>query len=116
MTGKLAHFEIAGRDGEALEAFYSGLFGWSVERRDAGGFPYGDLKDAADGGVTGGVRHEPEGEPEIVLYVSVPDVDAAFRKAQEMGAGVRIPPMEAGDVRFALVTDPEGNPLGLLQQ
>lgn len=115
MPNPLAHFEIAGRDGEALESFYSQLFDWSITRRDAGGFPYGDIDTGANPGLTGGIRHEPTGQPEIVLYFKVPDLQAAVDQAQNLGAKLRIPPMETPEIKFAMIEDPEGNPVGLLE-
>lgn len=112
----LVHYEIAGRDGEKLERFYSGLFGWEIERKKAGGYPYGQIAAAQEGAPSGGIRHEPEGKPEIVLYIGVPDVEAALEKARKLGAAVRIPVMRTPDVTFALITDPEGNPIGLVQE
>ena len=111
--GKIGHIEFAGTDGTALNDFYAGLFGWDIHRRGEGGFDYFDI--ATDGDFTAGIRHEPEGCAEIVVYIEVGDVDAAVATAQELGAGVRIPPMEYGDLRFALITDPQGNPVGLTQ-
>lgn len=116
MPNPVVHFEIAGRNGEKLEEFYSKLFGWTIGRRQIGEHPYGDVEDAAPATLTGGIRHEPEGEAEIVLYVGVADVEATFAKARELGAGVRIPPMDAGGMTFALVQDPEGNPIGLIER
>jgi predicted enzyme related to lactoylglutathione lyase len=111
--GKIGHIEFAGTDGAALKDFYSGLFGWDISRRDVGGFDYFDIATGA--GFTAGIRHEPEGCAEIVVYIDVEDVDTAVATAQELGAGVRISPTEYGDLRFALITDPQGNPIGLTQ-
>ena len=111
--GKIGHIEFAGTDGAALKDFYSGLFGWEISHRDMGGFDYFDITTDSD--FTAGIRHEPEGCAEIVIYIQVKDVDEAVATAQELGAGVRIPPMDYGDLRFALITDPQGNPVGLTQ-
>lgn len=116
MPNPVSHFEIAGRDGEKLESFYSSLFGWKIERRDVGGFPYGFIDTEEEGQPSGGIRHEPEGEAELVFYVEVENVEAAVAEAQRLGGAVRIPPMETPDVTFALVTDPEGNAVGLTQK
>jgi predicted enzyme related to lactoylglutathione lyase len=35
--------------------------------------------------------------------------------AKSLGAAVRIPPMQHDGLRFALIQDPEGNPIGLTQ-
>lgn len=110
---KIKHIEIAGVDGAALRSFYGELFGWQITRRDAGGFDYYDVE--AGGEPTAGIRPEPEGRPEIVVYVEVSDLDGAVERARELGGTVRIPPMEHGDLHFALVEDPEGNPIGLIE-
>lgn len=119
MGNPITYLEIAGRDGEKLESFYSRLFNWRIERRDehnVGGAPYGSVKEGDAGPINLGIRHEPQGQAELVFYIEVPDLDAAFAKAKELGAEVRIPPMTAPGVTFALVQDPEGNPIGLVQK
>ena len=63
-----------------------------------------------------GIRHEPQGKAELVFYIAVPDLDVAVAKAKELGAQIRIPPMQAPEVTFALILDPEGNPIGLVQK
>jgi len=113
---RLAHFEIAGKQGERLESFYAKLFGWKIERKVAGGYPYGAIDTGSNPGLTGGIRHEPEGKAEVVFYVEVPDVAAATRLAQALGATVRIPPMTFEDKTFSLIADPEGNPVGIIQK
>ena len=110
---RIGHIEFAGTDGPALRDFYTGLFGWSIAGDEAAQYPYYNI--ATDGDFSAGIRHEPEGCAEIVVYVEVEDVDAACTRAQELGAEVRIPPMTHGDLRFALITDPQGNPVGLTQ-
>jgi len=75
---------------------------------------YHDIEGAGEVGA--GIRHEPEGDPEIVVYVEVEDVDRAVERAKGLGASVRIPPMEYGNLRFALIEDPEGNPIGLTRE
>ncbi|MHC4989507.1 MAG: VOC family protein [Planctomycetota bacterium] len=116
MGNPIVHFEIAGCDGAALESFYSSLFDWAIERREIGGFPYGRVKTGAGQAFDGGIRHEPDGAPEVVLYVEVPDLEAAMARAKHLGATVRIPPMTAGEVTFGMILDPEGNPVGIVQQ
>ena len=112
---RIKHIEFAGRNGPALEAFYSALFGWSIVRKETGpGFQYGDIR--VEGEPTAGIRHEPEGKDEVVVYVEVDDLEGTVDKARVLGAKVRISPMQYGDLRFALLEDPEGNPIGITQQ
>ena len=116
MGNPVIHFEIAGRDGRKLESFYAQLFGWKIDRREAGGHPYGQIHTGDEGGIGGGIRHEPEGRAEVVFYVKVPNLAVAVAKAEQLGAAVRIPPIETPEVTFAVITDPEGNPVGMIQK
>ena len=110
---RIKHIEIAGRDGGSLRDFYSSVFGWDISRREAGGFEYFDIE--TENLSTAGIRHEPEGKAEVVIYFEVDDLQEAVERAESMGASVRIPPMEHGELRFALIQDPEGNPIGLTE-
>ncbi len=110
---EVKHIEIAGTNGEQLAKFYRELFDWKISQRDMAGFAYHDIATAK--GPSMGIRHEPEGKPELVIYIEVSDLDASFAAAESLGATVRIPPMQYGELRFALINDPEGNPIGLTQ-
>ena len=35
---KVIHFEIVGKDGPALQKFYSDLFGWNLDTNNPGGY------------------------------------------------------------------------------
>ena len=111
---QITHVEIAGRDGTRLESFYSDLLQWKVNRVEAGGHSYGRIDGAKNPSI--GIRHEPEGKPEIVVYVQVDSVNEIVEKAKALGAEVRISPRDGGEVYFALINDPEGNPIGLTQR
>ena len=114
MVSKIKHIKIAGVDGYKLQVFYGKLFGWGISRREVGGFDYHDID--IPGALTAGIRHEPKGEPEIVIYVEVNDLDRSVEKAEALGGSIRIPPTQHGSLRFALIEDPEGNPVGLTEQ
>lgn len=115
MGNPIIHFEVAGTDGPSLETFYSRLFGWQIDHQGHGDMQYGFVQDGTAGPVGGGIRHEPGGKPEVVFYVQVPDLEAAIRQARELGGTIRIEPVETGDVTFAMISDPQGNPVGLIQ-
>ena len=113
VMASIKHIEIVGTDGGKLKSFYSQLFDWSITRKDVAGFDYYDIELGDK--PTVGIRHEPDGKAELVFYVEVDDLDQSVEKAKELGASVRIPPKRSGDLRFALIEDPEGNPIGLTQ-
>ena len=63
MGSPIVHFEIAGKDYDNLEKFYSRLFGWKIDKADVGGFTYGHIGEGEAGPLKGGIRHEPEDRP-----------------------------------------------------
>jgi len=113
MVAVIKHIEIAGRDGPALCEFYRQVFGWPIERTDTGGFDYYNVR--VTGEPTAGIRHEPDGKAELVIYYEVDDLEGSYQRALANGGTPRIPPTEYGELRFALLSDPEGNPVGLTQ-
>jgi predicted enzyme related to lactoylglutathione lyase len=53
----------------------------------------------------------------VTLYVQVRDLEASLAKAVELGAAVVVERLEIpGGASLAAITDPEGNPLTLVQQ
>ncbi len=112
---RIKHIEIAGRDGDQLKKFYAELFDWQIERKDVSGFDYYDIEIELGGKPSAGIRHEPDGKAEIVVYIEVDDLAGTVAKAEKLKAKVRIPPMAYGELSFALIEDPEGNPIGLTQ-
>ncbi len=116
MGDPIIHIEVAGQDGPALESFYSDLFGWVIDHRGEGDMQYGFLAEKTAGAIGGGIRHEPGGKPEVVFYVQVDDLSVSVQRAENLGGTVRLGPTDAGELTFAIVTDPEGNALGLIQK
>jgi len=106
-------------DPAAVKRFYTGLLGWKYQEVQAFDQPYTLVK--ADGQYVAGIvkvrRPHPE-EPvsQWISYLSVPDVDNAVSTtaghAGETVAAARDIPNIG---RAAVVTDPEGAPLGLLR-
>lgn len=112
MNGKITWFEILGSDAAALRDFYSRLFGWQLSLLPEGP-PHYHASDCDQTGVPGGVGQAPAGPGWTTFYVEVPDVAAAVAQAVEMGGAVRLPPTELPDAVIAVVSDPEGHPVGL---
>ena len=115
MGNPIIHFEIAGTDGPELESFYTRLFGWDIDHQGQGNMQYGFVRGGSAGGIGGGIRHEPNGHAEVVFYVEVEDLEASIEEARNLGGSVRISPVDTGDVTFAMIVDPQGNSIGLIQ-
>lgn len=67
------------------------------------------------GGIAGGLRAAAPGPTGLTFYVQVDDLPGAIEQATRLGGGTVLPPtpLPRGG-RFAVVTDPEGNELGLI--
>jgi predicted enzyme related to lactoylglutathione lyase len=120
MGQPVVHFEIVGSDPEALQSYYSELFGWRFDADNPMNYGIVQREEnlAADGvGIGGGVGAGPEGYPgHVTFYVGVPDVEAALRKAESLG-GTRMmgPDKVTEDVEIGLFNDPEGHTVGVLK-
>lgn len=120
MGRPVVHFEITGKDGPALQAFYSELFEWNIDVGNP--MNYGIVTREGntnpDGvGIGGGVTEGPEGYPgHVTVYVEVPDVEASLAKAESMGGTRMMGPEEVmPDLTIGLFTDPEGHVIGLIE-
>jgi uncharacterized protein len=120
MGQPVVHFEIVGRDGEALKRYYSELFGWEIDSDNPMG--YGivsrDGNTGDDGvGIGGGITAGPPGyDGHVTFYVQVPDVEAALATAERLGGTRMMGPDTVMDgLVIGLFTDPEGHVIGILQ-
>ena len=100
--------ELASPDLDASSAFYSSLFGWSVEPFEGSPEPYLTIKN---GDVTnGGIRtlNSPGPPPHWLVYFAVDSLDESLVKVDELGGAVHAGPMDIGIARIAVVADPQG--------
>jgi predicted enzyme related to lactoylglutathione lyase len=70
MANPVTWFEVTGRDGKALQAFYSDVFGWRLNVMPE--MNYG-MVEAGDGGIGGGIGQAPDGQGHVTFYVEVDD-------------------------------------------
>ncbi len=119
MGQPVVHFEIIGKDGEALWRYYSELFGWEIATDNP--MNYGMVAREgninADGvGIGGGIGGYPDFESRVTFYVEVPDVEAALAKAESLG-GTRImgPDKIMDQVELGQFADPEGHVIGVVK-
>ena len=109
----VVHWEIEARDPERVKAFYGALFNWQIGEGDIMSI------DAGVGGPEPGpAGHIRQGERSgVTLYVQVRDLRESLDRAAELGGTVTLDPLDVpGGPTIAGVTDPEGNPLMLVQQ
>jgi predicted enzyme related to lactoylglutathione lyase len=109
----VVHWEIVARDPDRQSAFYRGLFNWEIGDGEIRPIPPG-----LGGPEPGPAGHLRQGDaPSVSLFVQVRDLTASLEMAEALG-GKKV--SEAFDVpdgpTVAVVEDPEGNVLWLVQQ
>lgn len=116
MGNPVVHFEIRSSDAQRQATFYSELFGWELGGADETLMNYRMIDTKAEAGIGGGMVPAQGGfTPGITVYVQVEDLQAALERAQSLGASTVVPPTKLpGPGSFAVVSDPEGNQLGLI--
>jgi uncharacterized protein len=119
MGQAVVHFEVIGKDAQALQSYYGELFGWEVDANNP--MKYGVVQregnTSADGvGIGGGVGAGPEGyDGHVTFYVEVPDVEAALARAEQLGGSRMMGPDEVmPGLVIGLLSDPEGHVVGVL--
>jgi uncharacterized protein len=115
MPNPFVHVELNTTDVAAAKAFYSGLFGWSLNDVPMAGDRTYTMIGVGEGTGGGMQAHPVAGAPSSWLaYVNVDDIHAATEKARKLGAKVMREPMEVmGAGWLAIIVDPTGAALGL---
>jgi hypothetical protein len=111
-------FELYGRNPASASAFYGQVFGYTVapdlrtERKD-------DFELSSGGLARAGVAPVPDREDSIPGWlgvVRVADIDATVAQAAALGGEVDLAPRAAAfGSRFAVISDPTGGTVGLVQ-
>jgi predicted enzyme related to lactoylglutathione lyase len=123
MSQPLVHFEVVGKDPARLRRYFGDLFGWEFEvpspvAQEVSEFQsYGFLNaiPSEDGtGIPGGIGGGSDYESHAVFYVGVPNVEAALRRAEELG-GTRVmgPATSPNGLVVGHFRDPEGTLIGV---
>lgn len=121
--GALCWNELYTTNSAAAGKFYASTLGWQMETMDMGpAGTYTLFQRAGEGkaGNVGGMADMPPGLKDVpshwVAYFQVTDVDAATRKARDLGAKVNMEPMDIPQIgRFSLLHDPQGAGFALFQ-
>jgi uncharacterized protein len=109
----IVHFQIEARDPAAQAAFYRALFNWQID--DSGMFSIEPGLGGPEPGPAGHIRQSDRSR--VNLFVQVLDLAASLERVTELGGAVTTGPFDVpGGPTLAFVEDPEGNPLGLVQQ
>jgi predicted enzyme related to lactoylglutathione lyase len=114
MGNPVVHFQIVGKDAQALQSFYKDAFDWQIEPAIPG---YSMAYPGGDGGIDGGIGAAPDGsEGHVTFYVAVPDLEATLSKIESLGGSTVMGPEDVPDgPSIAMFADPEGYVVGLIK-
>lgn len=109
----VVHWEMRAKEPEVLRSFYGQLFNWEI-----GDGPIMRIPAGIGGPQPGPAGHLQQGDRAgVTLYIQVRDLRASMAKAAELGGTVVTDPFDVpGGPTLAGITDPEGNPVMLVQQ
>jgi uncharacterized protein len=111
--------ELNSRGLQRAITFYEAVFGWTHSEQPFGdGNVYTQLEH--DGvPIAGALDMNPAIPAEVpsywLVYFFADDVDAAYRKALDLGGREMVSPQDFPGGRFAIVSDPQGAAFGLLK-
>lgn len=108
-------FQILTPAPEEHTAFYSKLFGWTVNADNPLG--YRQFDTGSEKGIQGGVwPAPPQANPFVQLFIEVEDAARCVEDATAMGAQTLIPvqTLPQGE-RMAVLRDPQGLPFAVFQ-
>ena len=112
--GDITHIDIPVSDLARATEFYSGLFGWQIaEVPGFEGYPMWQAPNKISGG---GLAPRSDGFTHPRSYVEVDSIDDALAKAEQSGARTLMgkQPISATSW-WAVIEDPDGNPIGLYE-
>jgi predicted enzyme related to lactoylglutathione lyase len=114
MPNPVIHFEVLGKDAEALQSFYGQVFDWQLNPVMP---TYAMVSTGGDDDVAGGVGATPDGsDGHVTFYVEVDDLGGALQQIESAGGRTVQPPMDVpGGPSIALFADPEGHVVGLVK-
>lgn len=129
-TGTVDWFEIPVEDVDRAMEFYATVLGCEFELDDDAGASY-PMFATGDGELTGALTPVGEypvgeagtpvayttGEAGPLVYLAVDDVSEALGAVEPAGGEVRVGPQETADgSTYGILTDPEGNRVGLMSR
>jgi uncharacterized protein len=116
-AGRFVWHDLMTKDVNAAKQFYGGLFGWQFENTKRGDRPYVIARLGADpvAGIVD-VSSLPDAAPQWISFMAVPDIEKTVALVRFGGGKVLAEPREVASIaRAAVVSDPQGAPLGLAQ-
>ncbi len=114
---KIGWIDLTVPDADGVRDFYKAVVGWETMGIDMGGYQDYCMLPPGSQDAVAGICHargsNADMPPVWMIYITVPDVDAAVAAACAAGGSLVTGPRSAGGGRFAVVRDPAGALFGL---
>lgn len=107
--GAVVHFEITGRNLDALRPFYRNVFGWHADTTDNPDYAPIDTHTICISGAIG--LQERDRDP-VTVFIQTADIAGTLARIETAGGHT----VETHPPTFALFADPEGHILGLIAE
>lgn len=116
--GQIIWRDLTVERADELLPFYEQVVGWTARPHPMGEYDDYELQDAS-GQTVAGLCHKRgvngRAPSAWLIYVEVPDVEAAAARCRELGGEVLDGPRRMGAMPFVAIRDPRGACLGLIQ-
>jgi len=111
--GQFSWNELLTTDSSAAIKFYTQLFGWTTQDFPMPEFTYTVVRqsgaDMGQGGIMAIPPHAKGMPPAWFSYVTVDNVDATAKQAEQLGGKIMLEPRDIPEVgRFSVIQDPQG--------
>jgi len=116
-AGHFCWNELPSKDPAASVQFYAQIGGFTSSKMEMPGMGTYHVLESAGSGRAGVMQHPmPDAPHAWVPYVQVANTDQSADRAKKLGATLLVPPTAIPNVgRFAVLADPQGAVLGILQ-
>ena len=111
MGHPVVHAEIRTADPDATRAFFSKLFDWSYSDGAYPGYTFVDT--GVDGALPTAISPLQGDGDAVLFFVGVADVDAALKRAEELGGRIVQSTQSVPGVSFGVLADPQGHLVGV---
>lgn len=114
--GLFVWYDLMSTDPAVTDAFYAGVFGWSIETESTmpNGYRGWQQQNEPFGGVLPWKAEISPGN--WMSYVQITDLDTLVDLVEDLGGAVHVEATEIpGNGRFAIVADPTGAPFSLFE-
>lgn len=109
----VVYFEIEALDADVLENFYREMFNWNIGEGFIRQIPAGI--GGPENGIGGHMRQS--NRSGVTLFIQVKNIEASRSMAVSLGGALTSEPFQVpGAALIAGISDPEGNPITLVQQ